>query len=132
MFQRRQRWLTHTLLQPVFEMVLEEAWLLGDFDAGADFYERMDMWTRALWVPPGWGWIDPTKESQAWKLALEMGTTTRGKIIAAADGGDFDAITDELADEEATRRARGLGMATQAQPQSSDDEDDDEAQPIEE
>ena len=101
--------------------------LLGDFDAGPDFYERMDLWTRTMWVPPGWGWVDPAKEGQAWKLALEMGTTTRSKIIAAADGGDFDAVTEELADEQDTRRALGLVNDAQPQNRSADDPNDNES-----
>lgn len=125
MFQRRQRWLVSTLLEHVWRMLLEEAWLKGDFEAGDDFLEQLDRWTRTLWIPPGWGWIDPQKEVVAWEKALAMGVTTRSKIIAAADGGDFDDVTQELADEEDLRRDLGLaGGGAPAADDGSDDESD--------
>lgn len=132
MFQRRQRWLSHTFLEPLWRMLLEEAYLLGDYEAGPDFFDNMDLWTRAMWVPPGWGWVDPTKEGQAWKMALEMGTTTRSKIIAAADGGDFQAVSEELADEIALRQELGLEGGATPEPEPAQDEEDPDEEPQDE
>lgn len=116
MFQRRQKWLVDTVLQRVWRMLLEEAWLLGDFEAGDDFLERIDLWTATRWIPPGWGWVDPQKEGAAHQLAVALGVTSRAKVIAATDGGDFEEVTRELADEQALRESLGLDAGHQAPP----------------
>jgi lambda family phage portal protein len=128
-FQRRQRWLQHRMLDPIWRMLLEEAWLLGDFEAGGDFLERTDLWTRTMWVPPGWGWVDPQKEGAAQKLALDMGVITRSQIIQAHSGGNFEDVSRELAEEQELRKELGLqGAAPAPADQADDSEPDDDAE----
>jgi lambda family phage portal protein len=40
-----------------------------------------------LFKPRGWGWIDPTKEVEAYKQAVKAGFTTVSDVIAATGGG---------------------------------------------
>src|SRR5258708_2132042 len=48
----------------------------------------------------GWGWIDPTKEVQAYEEAVKAGFTTREDVIAAtADGRDIEDVDRQRAQE---------------------------------
>ncbi len=111
-FGRRQRWLVNCLLQPVWQMLLEEAWLKGVF-AARDFSQRQALWSNTIWIAPGKGWIDPLKEVQAEALRLKEGLTTRQQIVARYDGADWETeIAPQLVEEEALlvqlRAARGV------------------------
>lgn len=121
MFQRRQRWLVNAFLQPIWEMVLEEAWLKRLWEA-VDFAERIDLWTNTMWVPPGWGWIDPQKESAAWEKALDMKVTTRSKIVAAQDGDDFENVARQLAEEDELLDSLGMKPAAPGEDDSDEEE----------
>lgn len=100
MFQRRQKWVVEHLLRPTWQLMLEEAWLAGWFDAGHDFIERIEEWTEAHWIAPGWGHIEPLKEAQADEIRLRNRLTTRAKLVAAADGDEWEAVETQLAAEE--------------------------------
>lgn len=148
MFMRRQRWLVQHLLRPVYRLLLEEAWLKGLFPAGSDFLDRVDMWTTAHWITPGWGLLDPLKEAQADQLRLEMGVTTRAKLIAGTDGDNWEETFTQLALEKERMDELGITPAPTAPAQSgpqqrpddaavpsedeSGDESDDEAEVIDE
>lgn len=129
MFVRRQRWMVKHFLRPIWRLLLEEAWLKGIFEAGPDFLERVHQWTRAVWTPPSWGWVDPEKEAKAWGLMLEMGVTTREKIIASVDEDSVEAITEQQAREKRLREMHGLGTAVAAPSSDKEDEDDDDNDP---
>ena len=91
-----RRWFARLYTQPVWEMVIEEAYLrnfLGLADdinalAAQDFYEGRAYWCNATWTGPARGFIDPVKEVQAVILALESNLTTYGEAWAER-GGDF-------------------------------------------
>lgn len=124
----RRKWLIRAGNQPIWRMVLEEAWLKGEFDAGNDFLEHVKAWTRTSWVPQGWGWIDPEKEGKAWALQLEMGVATRQKIIGSHDGDNFEDVTEQLADEKELRQEFGLESAAAAPTEPEDDAEDESEQ----
>lgn len=89
--------------QPIYSMVLEEAFLSGFIDLPCtvqDFYKNKILWTNAQWVAPGRGYIDPEKEANANIALLEAGLISRSEIIAER-GGDFDEVVQRLADEDA-------------------------------
>ena len=108
MFARRQRWLIAHACQPVWRMLLEEAWLKGLIDFPDDFAERIHLWTRTHWVTPGFGLIDPDKEAKAMVTQLEAGVTTRAKLTAAIDGDTVEDVTEQLGAEERMRADAGL------------------------
>lgn len=88
--------------QPIFSMVLEEAYLSGFIDLPCtvqEFYRDKSLWTNARWVAPARGYIDPQKEAQANIALLEAGLISRSEIIAER-GGDFDEVVQRLADED--------------------------------
>lgn len=56
-----------------------------------------------------WQWVDPQKEVAAKKEAVALRITSRSRI-AAEQGEDWDEIVDELAEEEATAREKGVEL----------------------
>ena len=69
-----------------------------------------------LFKPRGWGWVDPTKEVEAYKEAVRCGFTTRGRVISAtADGADIEDIDTEREQELADAAAKGLHFDTDVQ-----------------
>jgi lambda family phage portal protein len=95
-------WLIRHFCQPIWEMVIEEAWLNGSlaFPAGApDFYDAMTLYTQATWIGPSRGYVDPVKEIAATITALENRLMTYSEAIAER-GRDFDEVMDEREEEE--------------------------------
>jgi lambda family phage portal protein len=95
-------WLTRHYCQPVWSMVIEEAWLSGllAFPSGApDFYDAMPLYTNAVWIGPSKGYVDPVKEIAATVTALENRLMTYSEAIAER-GRDFDEVMDEREEEE--------------------------------
>ncbi len=63
--------------------------------------------------PRGWGWIDPTKEVQAYEQAIRNGFTTVGRVIAqTADGSDLEDILKERKQELEMMKSMGLKFDT--------------------
>lgn len=96
-FRYRQKFLTVYLCQPIYEMVLEEAYLNGEFDV-SDFYENKFDYCRAWWISPGWDYIDPLKEAEAASKNIETGVSTLA-AEAAAKGYDWEENMEQRAKE---------------------------------
>jgi len=63
--------------------------------------------------PRGWGWVDPTKEVEAYKAAIMAGLTTRTDVIAATAGGlDVEDIDETRERELAAAKEKGLVFDT--------------------
>lgn len=56
-----------------------------------------------------WDWIDPEKEIKGKQLALEMKVTSRTRI-AAEKGEDIEDVFDEIAEEEALAKDKGIKL----------------------
>jgi lambda family phage portal protein len=106
MFTQWRGWFARKFCQPIFELVLEEAYLRGLFGA-RDFYRDRDELCRVTWVGGGWGWVDPVKEVQASKLAIDYGLSTQAEE-AAGQGRDWEEIFEQLQREK--ERAAELGL----------------------
>ena len=89
-FRRRQEWLARKLCQPVWELLLEEAYLRGELKADT-FYENRLEWVRAKWITPGWQWVDPVKEAESSKLAIDSGLSSLADECAA-QGKDWEEV----------------------------------------
>lgn len=75
-FRGSQTWLAERLCQPCWEWVLEEAWLKQELPPVDLMGEARADWMTAHWIAPGWGWVDPVKEVESSKLAIESGLST--------------------------------------------------------
>lgn len=80
-FQDWQKWLIDHFLQEVFTEVIISAKLAGMLDID-DFWEHKDDYLNHRWIAPGWTWIDPQKEVNANKLAVESGQENLINICA--------------------------------------------------
>ena len=96
-FQWRQIWLAKYLCQPVWEMVLEEAWLRSEIDA-PDFLEKKREYCKAKWIPNGWQWVDPVKEAKGAEISLKNNMTTLSTVLASR-GEDLDETLEQRARE---------------------------------
>lgn len=92
-----RRWYGRMYCQPIWEMVMEEAYLRNvhgladDIDAlrpAPGFYAGREFWCSASWIGPARGSIDPVKEVQATILGLKNRLMTYGEAWAER-GGDF-------------------------------------------
>lgn len=106
--------------QPIYDLVLEEAYLRGLFGA-EDFYRLRHYYTRASWIGPGWGWVDPVKEVRASAESVDMYLSTLADE-ASAQGRDWEDVVEQRVREQAEiqRRLRAAGI--------TGDEDDDESE----
>jgi lambda family phage portal protein len=112
-FKVRQEWLSQKLCQPVWEMLLEEAYLNGELDA-ADFYQEgrpKPAWLRARWIAPGWSWVDPLKEVKASREAVAGNISSLADEVAS-QGKDWEEILEQRAREEQKRKELGLPETT--------------------
>lgn len=114
--------------QPVWQMVMEEAVLRGylklpvSLDA---FYTNIHLWCSAKWIGPAQGYIDPTTEIAANKMAVDAGFMTISEAIAER-GADPDEVFSGLAREQ--RRLKQLGVVlpqSGSTPAPLPDEDED-------
>jgi len=108
-FKMRQEWLARKLCQPIWEMVLEEAYLRGEISADT-FYENKRYWTGASWIAPGWEWVDPLKEAQAAEVGLKNGIVTFSDIYAQ-EGKDWEESFEQRKREETKIKELGLEQA---------------------
>lgn len=97
---------SRTVCAPLWPMLMEEAWLLGELDV-EDFMIRVEDWTRSRWITPGWPWVNPKDEISASVEAIKNNLSC-GADEAAAQGRDIDDIMDQNARER--RRQRKLGI----------------------
>jgi len=105
-FRMRQEWLAQKFCQPVWDMLLEEAYLKGDLSAET-FYEKRQRWTGASWIAPGWEWVDPLKEAQAAEVGLRNGIVTYSDLYAQ-DGKDWEECFEQRKREQEKMKKLGL------------------------
>lgn len=130
--QMYQRMLARLIVW-VYRLVIEEAVLRGLVDA-PDFAARRRDYLRAVCIPPGWEWIDPSKEVAAYIDQQKHGFRTYSDICAML-GDDFEELLERRVRERDMLEAAGLpfpvaDMPAPAGPDesaaSTDDEDADE------
>lgn len=105
-----QKWLVQGLCQPCWAMVLEEAWLRGMITlpkGSPDWYQARHLYTRAAWIPPRKGSVDPVKEITAAILAKNNNLMTLAQL-AAENGGDWETTLDQRGREVAREKEKGI------------------------
>jgi len=105
-FKVWQKMIIDHLCQPMWELLMEEAWLRGELTAPG--FEKFKWeYTRASWIPPGWQWVDPLKEAKAAETAVKMGFKTRADVCAE-HGADWEEKAEQAAREKKKYEALGL------------------------
>ena len=107
-FSNWRAWFGRKFCQPVWELILEEAMLRGLFSVRRqDFYANRAEYCRAAWIGGGWGWVDPIKEVESSKLAIDWGLSTYAEE-AASQGRDWEEVLLQKAREVAKIKELGL------------------------
>lgn len=94
MFRKLARQFGAQILQPIWLIVMEEAFRRG-------MLRHLKVWDaklmRAVWHHAGWEWVDPQKAAQATNLKLEAGLTTMEKELRAMGAGSYeDLLTQQI------------------------------------
>lgn len=97
-FRQRVEQVQRTTLVPQFLRPVWRRWLASEIAAG-----RLDASpdTRAEWIMPAHYQVDPQKDLEATRTALEMGLMSRSEAVSAR-GRNPDDLRDEIAADEAT------------------------------
>lgn len=90
-----------------FRQRLHETWLMQAMLARAipgisldEYAANPRKFEAVRFKPRGWGWVDPTKEVEAYKEAVKAGFTTVGDVVAATAGGlDLEDVSNARKDE---------------------------------
>jgi len=108
-FQHWRSWFSARFCQPVYELVLEEAYLRGQFDA-PDFYRFKAEYCRAQWIGGAWGWVDPVKEVESSKLAIDYGLSTLAEECAG-QARDWEEVMEQRKREQERERELGIVLS---------------------
>ena len=128
-FKVRQEWLAQKLCQPVWEMLLEEAYLKDEIGV-RNFYENgkpIPAWFRARWISPGWSWVDPLKEVKASREAIAGNISSLADEVAG-QGKDWEEILEQRAREEQKRKELDLPEMAAGSKTPKDEEDEETKQ----
>ena len=107
-----QGWMIESFHQRIFNEWLDLAVLTGALNL--PLYEsKPELYRNVRWMPRGWGWVDPTKEVEAYKEAVRCGFTTLTQVIAE-QGNDIDEVLLGLANER--EQAQELGLTLDIDP----------------
>lgn len=114
------------VMDEVYETFVISMWLAGLIDA-KDFWENKDKYFEHSWVAAPKKWIDPQKEANANKIALNTGQKTF-KQIAAEQGRDWKEQIDEMAEVLEYAKEKGIDLGgvifDQTASELYDDEED--------
>ena len=84
-----------------------------------------EKYTECKWIAKGMSWIDPVKEVNANRIALETNQTTLQEV-AAEQGKDWRAILEQRAKEKQLMKELGLEESNANQGKSREEPDDEE------
>lgn len=85
-----QTWIMEKFHQPVFEAWLDASVLSGDISLPG-YWTNPERYQAVKWMPRGWAWVDPLKETNAYKSAVRSGFMTVSDVVTQA-GGDFEEL----------------------------------------
>ena len=136
-FRRRRSWFARTLLQPVYEMVIEEAVLRGYLDCpGFDDPLLRAAWCKATWSGPVRLSLNPKLEAEADEIDLRNHLKTHQQVMTERTGGDFDqkieqgkrekAAIEEAFPAPAAPPASAAAPQVEEKPEPEEDKEDDE------
>ncbi|MEJ1409380.1 MAG: phage portal protein [Candidatus Sedimenticola sp. (ex Thyasira tokunagai)] len=109
-FTSRRELIGGRFASSIYMLWLEEAIDKGDVQlppGAPDFYDAKAAYSRARWIGPGKGEIDPLKESKAKELKMDMGTLTL-EDACAEEGKDWEESLEQIAREK--QKMEGLGL----------------------
>lgn len=107
-YEEERELLEECVLDEVYETFLISGYLAGLFNMPG-FWERKDEYMAHEWVRSPKQWIDPAKEANATRIALQTGQKTY-KEVAAENGRDWQEQIDDIVDVIEYGRERGIEL----------------------
>lgn len=99
------------LCRPVWRRFLDIATAIGLTPWSPAEYQTDTVTKRAVkWIPPKWEWVDPLKDRQAEKLAVDNGFKSRSDVIEE-EGYDPEELDERIAADQARAEELGLRLA---------------------
>jgi lambda family phage portal protein len=109
-YSMRRTWLGRDTCQPIYTMLMEEAFLRGELPVD-NFYSLMPELTRCDWQGAPKGDIEPIQAIKADILEIQHKLKTR-RQAAAERARDWDAVIEGLDEEEEEIKDRGMASTT--------------------
>ena len=123
-FKKEQRFIVEHFLQPIYEAWLEMAMLTGKVTLP---FQKFNKFAYPKWLPRGFGYIDPLKETQSYIAGLNGGILTLSDV-ASIHGKDVKTLFEELKKEKELAEQMGITMAYEpfgSKPQFAEVKEDD-------
>jgi lambda family phage portal protein len=120
-WKKRHKWFAEAWLEPIFAEWLRLALAKGAITLanGSPLpIAKAAKFAAHAWQFRGWSWVDPLKDIQTAKEAIDLKVTSRTRI-ASDMGRDIEEIFDELQSEEALASKYGIDLAVQPTTQPS-------------
>lgn len=125
-WKKRHKWFAEAWLEPVFAEWLRLALAKGAIllaNGSPLPVAKAAKFAAHAWQFRGWSWVDPLKDIQTAKEAIDLKVTSRTRI-ASEMGRDIEEIFDELQGEEALAGKYGIKLAAEPPPAPPMPEDD--------
>lgn len=113
-WKKRHKWFAEAWLEPIFAEWLRLALAKGAITLanGSPLpIAKAAKFAAHAWQFRGWSWVDPLKDIQTAKEAIDLKVTSRTRI-ASEMGRDIEEIFDELQNEEALAAKYGIDFLT--------------------
>ncbi len=107
-YAEEQQFLIDHFLSEVYTEFVISAVLSGAVNIPKFWSDKANC-LRHTWIPSGWSWIDPLKEANANKVALETGQTTLAETCAQT-GKDWREVIDQRARELTYMQEKGVEL----------------------
>lgn len=118
-WQILQQWFTETLLDRLYPIWFDQAVLAGVLPI-ADYDLRPDFYSCPRWIPRGWAWVDPEKETKSSILGARAGLTSITRELAK-QGLDIEEVLEERRREQELAAAMGVELILDISKTSSND-----------
>lgn len=108
--------IVHQLCRPIWRAWMDQAVLQGALDGALNpvaYRLARSSFQAAKWIPQGWSWVDPLKETKAMQAAIRSGLMSRSEAISA-NGYDAEDVDREIAADNARADALGLVLDSDA------------------
>lgn len=99
--------IAYQLCRRVVRMFMDQAVLSGRLIIPG-YAQTWREHVRASYIPPRWEWVDPEKDINALKAAIDARITSRRKVVEAT-GYDVEEIDAEIAEDEKRLRGNSVG-----------------------
>lgn len=107
-FMVRRRALVSDWCEEVYTLWLQEKVMRGEV-AAPDYVGNEWAYSRARWIGPGRGWVDPVKEAEAARMRMELGLSSLADE-AAEQGHDWEEIHEQRKRERDVLEADDFGV----------------------